>query len=180
VVQQVMRFEHRLTASTVLKKLLPAVPTVLLCDFTDLPRLYPRGGPTDEKTLNRDRRVTDADPSLQASMSRVGGWAFAVSPCPGRSLPRPPIGMLTPQCASLVLLFVSGATARHRSPQQPDRFCSSPKRKVARMRGGVSHTHSGRSPTGDHHLSGSRFFCTSRSFFRCAIRRQNTQADSGF
>jgi hypothetical protein len=28
---------------------------------------------TDEKTLNRDRRVTDADPSLQASMSRVDG-----------------------------------------------------------------------------------------------------------
>src|SRR4029077_17321478 len=73
---------------------------------------------TDEKTFNRDRRVTDADPSLQASMSRVGGWAYSVSPYPDRSPSTSPTGTLAPQCASLVLgLVVEETSARLRRQQ---------------------------------------------------------------
>jgi hypothetical protein len=57
----------------------------------------------DEKALNSDRRVTEADQSLQASTSRVAGWTFSVSPCPDRSPSRRPTGTLDPQCASLAL-----------------------------------------------------------------------------
>ena len=34
----------------------------------------------DEKALNSDKRITDADQSLQASTSRVTGWTFSVFP----------------------------------------------------------------------------------------------------
>jgi len=62
----------------------------------------------DEKTLNSDRRVTDADQALQASTSRVVGWTFSVPACLDQSRLRRPIGTSTPQCAYFALVFASG------------------------------------------------------------------------
>lgn len=124
--------------------------------------------------VKHERRVRETGQSLQASTSRVTGWTFSVAPCPDRSPSRHPTGTLAPQCACLALVLVVGETARHLSRQQPDRF-SCPLRWQTAFR-----TRSGRLPTADHLLSGSRSCCTCRSFFRCAIRRHIPQADSGF
>jgi hypothetical protein len=82
--------------------------------------------------------------SRQASMSRMAGWEFFFHPFPGQSPSELPIETLipqfetlTPQCAYLALLFVSGGTARRLSRQQPDRFYVPPRRQaVFRTRSG--------------------------------------------
>ena len=93
---------------------------------------------------------------VRASRSRAAGRTFFVRSCPDQLLSERPIETLIRQCAYLALLFVSGATALHLSPRQANSFCSPPRHKVARMRGGMSHNHSGQWRKAGHFRASAR------------------------
>src|SRR5439155_7710241 len=64
--------------------------------------------------------ISEVGRLLRASRSRAAGPTFFVRSCPDQSLSEYPIETLTRQCVYLALLIVSGATARHPSPQETD------------------------------------------------------------
>ena len=102
--------------------------------------------------------ISEVGRLLRASRSRAAGRTFFVRSCPDQLLSERPIETLIRQCAYLALLFVSGATALHLGPRQANSFCSPPRHKVARMRGGMSHSHSGRWRKADYFRASARPF----------------------
>ena len=100
--------------------------------------------------------ISEVGRLLRASRWRAAARAFFVRSCPDLLLSERPIETLIRQYAYLALLFVSGATALHLSPRQANSFCSPPRHKVARMRGGMSHNHSGQWRKAGHFRASAR------------------------